>query len=78
MTNIYLNNYIQRLELSPIIINKLNNHKMIKIKDLWTLKRKNLKEFGLSDKEIKDIIIKLQLNSINLNKKIYNRNKNRD
>lgn len=74
MISISLNDSIQKLELSSTIINKLNSNQIIKIKDLWTLKRKNLKELGLSDKEIKDIIIKLQLNSIDLNKKIYNKN----
>lgn len=46
----------------------------VHVKDLWNLIRKNLKDLGLTDNEIKHITIKLQLHSIDLNKKIYHKN----
>ncbi len=43
------------------------------IKDLWILKRKNLKDIGLNDTQINSIIIKLQLHGLDINKKIYSK-----
>lgn len=43
------------------------------IKDLWILKRKNLKDIGLNDMQINSIIIKLQLHGLDINKKIYSK-----
>jgi hypothetical protein len=40
--------------------------------DVWASNRKSLKALGLRDMEIKQIIIKLQLLGLDLNKKIYN------
>ncbi|MCI6266096.1 MAG: hypothetical protein MR598_04550 [Erysipelotrichaceae bacterium] len=71
MPNISLEDSLKQLAIDSKIIQKLNNNHIIKIKDLWQLKRKNLKELGLTDTEIKHITIKLQLHSIDLNKKIY-------
>lgn len=71
MLNISLEDSLKQLAIDSKIIQKLNNNHIIKIKDLWQLKRKNLKELGLTDTEIKHITIKLQLHSIDLNKKIY-------
>lgn len=65
---------IETLEIDTNIISKLHQNNIYNIKDLWNLKRKNLKELGLTDSEIKHITIKLQLNSIDLNKKIYHKN----
>jgi len=74
MYNYSLNTSIEKLEIDTDIIKKLNKYNIYEIKDLWNLKRKNLKEIGLTDTEIKHITIKLQLNSIDLNKKIYRKN----
>ena len=74
MTNRTLEDQLIVLEIDPSIIRKLNQNQIYQIKDLWHLKRKNLKELGLNDSEIKHITIKLQLHSIDLNKKIYHRN----
>lgn len=74
MPNISLEDSLKQLAIDSKIIQKLNNNHIIKIKDLWQLKRKNLKELGLTDTEIKHITIKLQLHSIDLNKKIYTKN----
>lgn len=71
MLNISLEDSLKQLAIDSKIIQKLNNNHIIKIKDLWQLKRKNLKELGLTDTEINHITIKLQLHSIDLNKKIY-------
>jgi len=67
----YIEQPIESLEIKETIIEKLKLHNINFIKDIWYLKRKNLKDFNLNDNEINQIIIKLQLNGIDLNKKIY-------
>lgn len=74
MANNPLTAPLSSLELDSAIIEKLNKNNIIEVNDLWKLKRKNLKQLGLTDTEIKHITIKLQLHSIDLNKKIYHRN----
>ncbi|MBQ8681412.1 MAG: hypothetical protein IJ509_00665 [Bacilli bacterium] len=74
MTNNALTSSLKTLEIDTTIINKLNQNNIFAVKDLWKMKRKNLKEIGLTDTEIKHITIKLQLHSIDLNQKIYHKN----
>ena len=62
---------IETLDLSKSINKILKENNIIYIKDLWILNRKTLKSYGLKDSEIKDIIISLQLQGLDLNKKIY-------
>lgn len=62
---------IVTLELENKIINNLKKNNIIIIEDLWILKRNDLKSMGLSDSEINQILIKLQLLAIGLNEKIY-------
>lgn len=62
---------IKFLNLNQKLEIKLKNNNIVTIKDLWKLKRKDLKMLGFSDYEIKEIIIKLELNGLDLNKKIY-------
>ena len=62
---------IETLNLSKNINKILKENNIIYIKDLWILNRKTLKSLGLKDKEIKDVIISLQLQGLDLNKKIY-------
>ena len=62
---------IEELQLNNKIINKLKEKDIRIIKDLWKMKRKELKQLGFSDSEISQIIIKLQLHAIDLNKRIY-------
>ncbi len=62
---------IEELQLSSKVLNKLKEHNIVIIKDLWKMKRKELKQLGLTDSEISQIIIKLQLNAIDLNKRVY-------
>lgn len=66
-----LDNPIEYLKINIAITNKLKKNNIFLIKDLWYLKRKDLKTLDFTDIEINEIIIKLQLNGIDLNKKIY-------
>lgn len=74
MSNYYLTSTLDSLEIDSSIIQKLNQNNICNVKDLWNLNRKKLKDIGLTDSEIKHITIKLQLHSIDLNKKIYHKN----
>lgn len=62
---------ISSLMLEDNILKILKDNQIVLINDLWNLSRKNLKELGLKDNEIHQIIVKLQLNGIDLGKKIY-------
>lgn len=62
---------ITELGLNSKITDKLKEKDILKIKDLWKMERKELKQNGFSDTEISQIIIKLQLHAIDLNKKVY-------
>lgn len=62
---------IEELQLNNKIINKLKEKDIRIIKVLWKMKRKELKQLGFSDSEISQIIIKLQLHAIDLNKRVY-------
>lgn len=64
---------IKCLDVDNNVISILNNNDIHKVKDLWKLKRKDLKNINLSDKEINYIRIKLQLNGIDFGEKIYSR-----
>lgn len=74
MSNKAINSEITLLGLDRSIENKLRTNSINYIKELWSLKRKDLKKLGLTDSEIKHIIIKLQLHSMDLNQKVYNKN----
>ena len=60
---------INELSLKKEIIDKLNEKEVFLIKDLSSLRRRVLKEYGFSNDEINDIIITLQLVGLDLNKK---------
>ncbi len=62
---------VSTLKLDKKLINKLISKDIMIINDLWKLRRKDLKNLGFSDREIKDIIISLELNGLDLRKKIY-------
>lgn len=66
-----LESNIEILELNCLLAEKLKDRKIFLIKDLWVLKRKELKKLGFNDHEINEIIIKLELIGLDLNKKIY-------
>lgn len=62
---------IFKLNLSHEIVTILKENKINTINELWSLKRKDLKNMGLKDSKINTIIIKLQLIGLDLNKKKY-------
>lgn len=62
---------IKALGIDNDIILKLEAHNIKLIKDLWILKRSELKEIGFVDSEINHLRIKLQLCGLDLNKKMY-------
>lgn len=68
MLNILEKN-LNYLKINNKIINILNDNNIYNINDLWIKNRKYLKNLGLSDSEIKEIIIKLELIGLDLNKK---------
>ena len=74
MARVLMEEDISRLGIDSEVICKLNKKDICKIGELWHLKRRDLKELGFSDQEIKHIVIKLQLNSFDLNNKVYNKN----
>lgn len=69
-----LNSSISYLQLNNDLLEKLFSLKINYIKDLWQLTRNDLKRMSITDYEINQIVIKLQLEGIDLNKKIYNKN----
>jgi DNA-directed RNA polymerase alpha subunit len=64
---------IAKLDLSSRVLNILRQNEINIISDLWQLNRKDLKKLSLTDKEIKSIIISLQLQGLDLNKKMYDK-----
>ena len=66
-----LEDSVKNMNLTDKIINKLLDTNIVFIKDLWVLKRKDLKKIKMTDKEIKSIIIALQLEGLDLGKKMY-------
>ena len=66
-----LDQAIEELDLNDKVLTTLKENNIIKVEDLWILKRQNLKSFGLKDSDITQITIKLQLYGLDLNKKIY-------
>jgi hypothetical protein len=61
---------LDRLDLNEEVSNILEENNISKIKDLCCLSKANLKGFGIDDSDIKHLAIKLQLNGLDLNKKI--------
>ena len=70
--SIDISSNIKYLDLDFYIENKLLLNNIDTIEKLWKLSRNNLKELKFSDSEINNIIIKLQLIRIGLNKMINN------
>ena len=69
--NEYVESNIDILDLDSDIIKILLDNKIDTVGLVWSQTRKSLKSLGLKDSEIKQIIIKLQLLGLDLNKKIY-------
>lgn len=62
---------IEEMNLSSKLVEKMHENNFNIIKDIWVTNRKKLKELGFTDSEIKSIIIALQLEGLDLNKKKY-------
>ena len=62
---------IEELDLNEKVLNILKDNNINLVEELWVLKRKDLKDFGIKDSDITQITIKLQLYGLDLNKKIY-------
>lgn len=69
MRNINLDDSINILNINSNLVEQLKNNNINYIKDLWVLKRCDLKKLGFNNKDINEIIIKMQLNGIDLDKK---------
>ena len=67
----WLDSPIEELNIKSNITEKLKNNNIQFVKDIWYLKRKDLKSLSFNDEEINQIIIKLQLKGLDLNKKVY-------
>ncbi len=73
MKNKHLEKDINVLELNSSIEKFLRANEISYIKDIWVLKRKDLKNLGLKDSDINTIVVKLQLFGLDLNKKVYSK-----
>jgi DNA-directed RNA polymerase alpha subunit len=71
--NIYFNKDVADLQLNESITNHLYNEDIKTIQMLRLMSRKDLKEKNFTDIEISNIQIKLQLLSLDLNGKVYNK-----
>lgn len=69
----WIEDKIEKLMISTKLKEKLSLSKIKTIKDLWQLKRKDLKNSTFTDQEINELIITLQLEGLDLNKKIYDK-----
>ena len=69
----WIDDKIEKLMISTKLKEKLSLSKIKTIKDLWQLKRKDLKNSTFTDQEINELIIALQLEGLDLNKKIYDK-----
>jgi hypothetical protein len=70
-TNIYADKDVKILELESDVLKILKDNDIKTIGDVWVLNRKKLKAMGLKDSDIKQVIIKLQLLGLDLNKRMY-------
>lgn len=58
------------LNFQKSIIDKLKLNNITSFEKLWRMSRKNLKSIGFTYEEINNIAIKLQLNGLDLNKRV--------
>ncbi|MFA5603560.1 MAG: hypothetical protein WDA12_01735 [Bacilli bacterium] len=74
MNCVCLEDDIRELEIDDQIIVKLKQNNIYIVDELWELKENDLKEIGINMSEINHVRIKLQLQSLDLNKKMYKKN----
>lgn len=70
-TNVYAENDIKTMDLDSEVLKILLDNDVKTVGALWEMNRKKLKAIGVKDSDIKQIIIKLQLLGLDLNKRIY-------
>ena len=70
--NSFLDKDITYLNLDNNISSILEKNNIFKVNDLWVYNKKNLKSIGMTNSDIKKIMIKLELLGLELNKK-YNK-----
>lgn len=58
------------LNFQKSIIDKLKLNNITSFEKLWEMSRKDLKSIGFTYEEINNIAIKLQLNGLDLNKRV--------
>lgn len=68
---------IEKLNLNEDIEIILKNNNVNTMQDIWKLKRRELKNIGLKDSQINHIIIKMQLEGLDLNEKMYDKNESK-
>ena len=69
MRNKYLDEDISYLKLNSNLNSLFKENNILKVEDLWIKNRTFLKNIGLSDNDIKQVVIKLELIGLDLNKK---------
>lgn len=69
--NKYIDKDISILGLDDNIACLLTKNEIRTVNDLWLKTKNDLKNYGLKDKDIKYVSIKLQLIGLDLNKKMY-------
>ena len=69
-----LTDSIKKLEIEKSLLEVLKDNGILYVNQLWELKYSDLRDMGLSSPEIRHIKIKLQLCSLDLNKRRYNPN----
>lgn len=69
--NKYIDKDISILGLDDNIVCLLTKNEIRTVNELWLKTKKDLKNYGLKDKDIKYVSIKLQLIGLDLNKKMY-------
>lgn len=62
---------ISELKLNDNTIKVLNDNNIFTLEDVWLYKRTELKKLGITDSQINQIRITLQLMGKDLNKKTY-------
>ena len=66
-----MNKTLKDLNLEKGTIQILNDNNIYDVNELWCQNKTRLKAIGCTPNQIKEIIISLQLNGLDLNKKKY-------
>lgn len=66
-----LDKNVEILELNSRLLKCLKDNNINKVIDLWEKTRNDLKEINLSQEDMREVSVKLQLHGLDLNKKVY-------